>query len=191
MLTVAKLKLQMLGQHLASAEAAEFHGETVSLISQASEQVRTLTFELSPPVLYQVGLGAALEWLSERFEQRYGVPTRCEVGGDWRDIAETTRVFLFQSARELLVNVGKHAKARTANVRLSVEGGGAIVSVEDDGVGFDIRDAETPGPTAHSFGLFSIRERMRHIGGSVEITSAPGKGTTVALVAPVGDGPPE
>ena len=184
-LTIARLKLQMIGQHLVGAEAAELHREALSLISQVSEQVRTFTFELSPPVLYQVGLGAALDWLSERFERHFDVLARCEASGDWRSIPEATSVLLFQSARELLANVGKHAGARQVTVGLMAEIGTITMCVEDDGVGFDVNDVETLGRKTHSFGLFSIRERMRHIGGSVEIVSSPGSGTTVTLRVPV------
>ena len=184
-LALARLKLHMLGDHVTGEEVTQLHRETLGLISQASDQVRTFTFELSPPVLYEVGLGAALEWLAERFEQQYGVPATCESRGNWRDLPETTSVFLFQSARELLANVGKHAHAHNVSVRLEAEGGWVEVSIADDGVGFDPPTAAV-GLEKQSFGLFSIRERMRHIGGSVDIESRPGQGTTLTLTAPVG-----
>ena len=185
-LTLAQLKSQMLGQYVGGEEGTQLHREILGLISQASDQVRTFTFELSPPVLYEVGLGAALEWLTERFEQLYGVPATCDSHGNWRDMPETTSVFLFQSARELLANVGKHARARTVSVRLGVEGGLVEVSVADDGVGFDARTIVPAGLVKRSFGLFSIRERMHHIGGSMDIRSQPGEGAKLILSVPIG-----
>jgi PAS domain S-box-containing protein len=183
-LLVAKLKLQMLGQHVTGSAPTELHREALTLISQASDQIRTFTFELSPPILYKVGLGAALEWLAERFEQQYNVPAHCEVSGEWRGLSEQTKVFLFQSVRELLANAGKHAKAHNVRIRLAVEGGRVSVAVADDGVGFDPRAIESAGTAKRSFGLFSIRERTHHIGGSLSIVSEPGHGATFTLTAP-------
>jgi len=127
-LTLGRLKLQMLGQHVNDEQGTQLHRETVGLISQASNQVRTFTFALSPPVLYNVGLGAALEWLADRFEQQHAVSATCESRGNWRDIPETTRILLFQSARELLANVGKHARASHVSIQLVAEGGQVTVS---------------------------------------------------------------
>jgi signal transduction histidine kinase len=98
---------------------------------------------------------------------------------------EVTRVSLFRSLRELLINVAKHAQTSEAHVRLWAEGRLMLMSVEDEGAGFD-QEGIPPG-----FGLFSIRERLNHLGGSMQIDSVPGVGTRIVVVAPMTAGAPE
>jgi len=92
---------------------------------------------------------------------------------------------LFQAVRELLANVGKHARA--SEVRVSIERNDGVIRVEvsDDGFGFDPVVVKTPHVTRGGFGLFSIRERLRLLGGAMAIDSAPGRGTRVVLTAPL------
>ena len=104
--------------------------------------------------------------------------------GDPQGTAEAVNVLLFQSARELLANIGKHAHAHDVEVALAYGDGGVTLAVRDDGDGFDPDLLRTASRTKESFGLFSIEERMRHIGGTMRIDSAPGKGTTVTLTCP-------
>ena len=97
---------------------------------------------------------------------------------------EYIRVTLFRSLRELLINVAKHARVRAARVRIEPNDGVARVIVEDDGIGFD-QAASADEPGQGGFGLFSIRERLRHLGCRFEIRSAPGQGTAITLEVPV------
>jgi len=87
--------------------------------------------------------------------------------------------------RELLINVVKHAQASTASVSLSVKDGRLRLEVRDDGVGFDAAQSVEPSATGGGFGLFSIRERLAYLGGTVAIRSSPGRGTRVTVVAPL------
>jgi PAS domain S-box-containing protein len=183
-LTLAKFRLQHLGTLLDTDEARRIFEEALELFGEASEQVRSFTFELSPPILYRVGLDAALEWLVERFQRRHGVAATFTSEGDCRHVSETTAVFMFQSVRELLNNAGKHADATCVTVIGEDLDGIIRISVRDDGKGFDPAAVEAESRTRNSFGLFSISERMRHIGGRVEIESAPGQGACVSLSAP-------
>jgi len=102
-----------------------------------------------------------------------------------KPLSEDVRVLLFQAARELLVNIAKHAQARTAKVSITREGDQVRVDVEDDGVGFDSTEIGSSMDTTGRFGLFSIRVRLEPLGGHMEVDSKPGHGTRVTLVAPL------
>lgn len=154
--------------------------ECVGLVAGCVEETRTLTFDLSPPVLYDLGLEAAVGWLAEQFARRYDLRVAVEGPGVGPLVPDVAAV-LFRSVRELLVNVVKHARCDRARVTLTRAEGEAVVAVEDEGVGIDA----TPG--AHSpngFGLFSIREQISRLGGAVDLISSAGTGTRVRLRVP-------
>ncbi|MBM4137621.1 MAG: hypothetical protein FJ241_12445 [Nitrospira sp.] len=92
-----------------------------------------------------------------------------------------TRVFLFQAVRELLLNSAKHSQANTVTVSICKEDNNIRITIEDDGVGFDTSKIDT----FKGFGLFSIRERLKYIGGYIKLESKPGHGTHVTVVAPL------
>ncbi len=161
-------------------------GEVYRLIEQTIRDVRSLTFELSPPILYMLGFEAAVEWLTEQAEkQQYGIKCEFEDDGETKPLDDDIRVLLFQNVRELLVNVCKHSKAHNAKVYISREDDYIRVSVEDNGVGFDASGVETHWDESSGFGLFSIRERLSRFGGRLEIDSEPGRGTRITLTAPL------
>lgn len=154
------------------------------LVSDCIAETRSLTFDLSPPILYELGLGAALEWLAERIQQQYGV--NVEITGRRLVIPLSTewQSTLFSAIRELLVNVGKHANTKSARVSLKKTRTELVAIVEDRGVGMDpIKSME--GKSADGFGLFSIRERIGFMGGRFELSSRRGKGTSVSLRIPL------
>ncbi len=155
------------------------------LVSESIAQTRSLTFDLSPPILYELGFEAALEWLAERIQLQYGVEVEVEIFccEKTMPLSLEWRVTLFTAIRELLVNVGKHAKSPTARVSLKREVGEIVVSVEDTGIGMD--PASWISGKAEGFGLFSIRERLGFMGGRVELSSKKGQGTCVTLFVPV------
>jgi PAS domain S-box-containing protein len=184
-LAMSKLKLDALRTTVQSGPlAADLH-EICELLDQAIQQTRSLTFELSPPVLYELGLVPALESLAEQTERRYGL--RIHFMGDNRPkpISEDVAVLLFRAVQELLVNVVKHAKAQKARVAVGTEGEYVRIRVEDNGIGFDASEIESHEDRARRFGLFSIKERLHHLGGNVEIVSEVGRGTQVSLAAPL------
>ena len=162
--------------------------ETDDVLNKALKFSRTLMAELSPPVLQEHGLPTALQWLGEQM-QSHGLNVVVDVAeaGDFV-LSENTAVLLYQSVRELLRNVVKHANCGEAAVHLRQEHGRLRIDIADKGCGFDL--VVLPADyviTAMSskFGLYSIRERMKALGGSFELTSAPGKGTSVTLVLPI------
>jgi PAS domain S-box-containing protein len=182
-LAISKIKLESLRDSVSSPEIASSLREIGDMISQTIESTRTLTFELSPPVLYELGFEAAVEWLVRQTRQRHILSTEFNSDGQTKPLSHNVRVLLFQAVRELLVNVAKHAHARNVTVSTRRVGDEIHVSVEDDGVGFDTSKVSPHG--MGGFGLFSIRERMGGIGGRVDIESEPDRGTRVTLTAPI------
>jgi signal transduction histidine kinase len=150
------------------------------LLDQAIAYTRTLTAEISPPVLYELGFLPAVKWLADRMKRKYGLPVRVESRGDPEVDEEAARLLLFLAVRELLFNVAKHAHAEEVKVVLAGEPNEIGVRVEDDGDGFDVGAASA----GDGFGLFSVAERIRSLGGTVEIDSAPGRGTRISLFVP-------
>jgi signal transduction histidine kinase len=147
---------------------------------------RTLVTELSPPVLRDHGLPAGLTWLGE-YMQKHDVTVTVTVPDEELQLPENQTVLLFQSVRELLINSSKHAGTREATVAMEHSDGLLRIEVRDEGVGFNLAavgKASAEGVSS-KFGLFSIGERMRALGGSLEIESVPGKGTTATLILPL------
>jgi two-component system CheB/CheR fusion protein len=178
-LALASMRLGELGPGVPPETRAEL-GE---LINSANEAVRSVTMQLSPPILYQLGLVPALEWLADEMERRYGLIVALEHRDVPAGIDDQVRFILFRSARELLINVAKHAEVSDARVRVGSVGGFVVLEIEDSGKGFPATAEFFQ--RRSGFGLFSLRERLRYIGGEVIIRSTQGLGTTVTLRAPV------
>ena len=139
---------------------------------------------MSPPVLYDLGLPAAFRWLGEQMG-RHGLRVEVDGPADGFSLAQDDAVFLFQCARELLWNVVKHGATDRATVAYGCDGDRVSLAVSDNGKGFDAQIARANGDDRSHFGLFSIRERVALRGGTVEISSTPGKGTWVLTVIPM------
>lgn len=154
--------------------------EIDELIAQTNRTARSISFELSPPVLHDLGLEPAVQWLVENIHARYGIAIQLEDDGQPKPADEKTRVILFRSIRELLINAAKHAGARRVQVCLERKGDDLNASVEDDGAGMDPAVISVQGS-----GLISIRERLSHVGGTMHIDSTPGQGTKIRLCAPL------
>ena len=165
--------------------------EILQVVEQAINSTRSLTFQISPPVLYDLGLGAGLEWLGERLGAEHGLPVSVRADSSIDAVADNTRILLFQAVRELLLNAIKHAAARKVVVTAEARGGAVVVVVSDDGCGFDVAQATAAEADAMTFGLFSIRERLEYLGGSMTVDSRPGSGTSVTLVTPLRPFPEE
>jgi signal transduction histidine kinase len=181
-LAASVIKLRTLMQ-TESLDGAEPQIEAAcNLVEKAIEYTRSLTLELSPPILYELGLVAAVEWLAEQFEQRHGIAVSVVDDESSAAIPEEIRGVLFAAIRELLVNVIKHAKASSVSIEIARPDRRLHVVVRDDGAGFDsqLRQWRSAG-----FGLFNIRERISGLGGSIDIQSTPGAGCTVALSVPL------
>lgn len=159
--------------------------ELDEMLDEALTYTRSLVAQLSPPVLREFGLTVAIKWLADQMRRHeMTVAVRCDP--ELAQLREDQAVLLFQSARELLINVSKHAGTAKASVSVWIEDGMLHLCVADEGVGFD--QASTVNFTTPMFGLFSIRERMDALGGRMTVESSPGSGTKITLIVPYVDG---
>ena len=168
-----------------SARAAE-------ILDGAAQGLRSLATELSPSILQAVRLAEVLEWTAEEARARHALDVAVEVTGDPQIADAALRILMYQSLREVLFNVVKHADVPAARLvawaETDAEGTAvAVVRVEDDGAGFDAASSDRPG----GFGLFSVRERIHLVGGRFEVESSPGGGTRVTVAVPSGALAPE
>jgi PAS domain S-box-containing protein len=157
-------------------------------LAEAIKAARVLSFELYPPMLHSSGLPGALTWLADWTRNKYGLDVRVSADPAADSRRKDVRTLLFESVRELLLNVVKHAQVDNVTVNLEVAAGGMLaITVRDEGVGFDAaRLADRAKAAQVGWGLFSIRERLTLLGGQFEIDSAPGEGTRFRLIAPRG-----
>lgn len=162
-------------------------GQAISLLDKSVKVSKSLISELSPPILHEAGLVAAVKWLSRWMKESYGlsvtVRSKIEIETDNGGIC----ILLFQSVRELLFNVVKHSTVKAAWVSISIKNNRIQIRVSDKGRGFD--PAKKKFAAKDGFGLFSIKERISLLGGDMAIDSAPGSGTRVLISVPVPEMP--
>ena len=185
-LAMVKFRLQALQGSVSDRNMLAALNNECIVMDDILDDIHSLTFELSNPLLYEVGFEAAMKsWLKYEIEKNAGL--KCEFASDDKKIEldEDTKVVLFKAVRELLINIVKHAGARTVKVGIAKRNNEVEVTVEDDGVGFDVSKLGLPSGKKGGFGLFNIRERLEYIGGRLEIESSPAKGTRVVMTAPV------
>jgi PAS domain S-box-containing protein len=156
--------------------------EVMDLLDDAMETSRSLTAELSPPILRQGGLLPALEWLARWMHDKHGLRVKLASSGKIGPLPEEITILLFQAARELLFNIVKHAGTKEADVEISRQDRRVCVIVEDKGAGFDTTKLHSEGGRSEGFGLLSIRERVSLLGGEFHIHSVPGQGSRCTLV---------
>jgi len=184
-LVVVQMKIDSLRPPEGAAEPTGELDRISTLLDEMDEDIRSLTFELSPPVLYELGLKAGVEWLAEQLHAQHGLHIEVSDDGLPKPLGGDVRTLLFRAVRELLINVVKHARADDTRVSLSRVGCHIHAQVLDDGAGFKPHPDSLSRGSTGGFGLFSIRERMESIGGAVQIESSPGRGTRALLIAPL------
>ena len=164
-------------------KAMQSMAEAEGWITQAVQITRQLTVELSPPILKSEGLAEALAWLVTQMRDKHDLDVLL-LSEEHPRLPEPMRVLVFQIVRELLFNIVKHAGTDHATLELRGDAEGVIVSVRDEGRGFDFDAAMERSRGAGGFGLPSVRERLALFGGRLEIESAAGAGTRVSLWLP-------
>ena len=184
-LFVLKIKIEILSKLLDAPHLSDSLKEINSIIEDLIRDTRSLTFELSPPILYQLGLGAALDWLFEQMYQQYGMLITFEDDTSLLQLDDDIRVLLFRGVRELLINVAKHAQAKKVMVLARRNDNNIYVCVKDDGIGMQIPSINLNNHEGRGFGLFSIKERLEHLGGQLTIESQPACGSEITLIAPL------
>jgi signal transduction histidine kinase len=161
-LVTARLRLGMLKAELPD-ERSRLVEEVRDQLKKVIETTRVLTFQISNPLLYEVGLGAALE---ER-------------------LSDGLKVILYRVVSELLVNIVKHARAETVRLTIRTPDDRLIIAVEDDGVGFEMSELDSWSERTTGLGLFKARDRIGGLGGELTIESAPGRGTRAEVYIPL------
>ncbi|HBC47564.1 MAG TPA: hypothetical protein DEO84_05545 [candidate division Zixibacteria bacterium] len=158
--------------------------EIMTLMDQTIRYIRDMTFEISPPILYELGLEAALEWLGERYQNKHDLIIKVSKTGHVGILPDDLKITFFKSVQELLTNTVKHSGA--TEIRIDICGKADIVEIMiyDNGCGFNRSTLENGSLQNDKFGLFNIRERLNYLGGKFEIDTAPGKGTKISLIAP-------
>ena len=189
-LVAAKMQIGILGADFEDAERRESASAIERLLGEAVHVSRSLAAELSPPILRDAGILGGLTWLSSWMREKHGLRVELVAEMDSPPLDESVKTLLFESVREMLLNVVKHAGSKSATVRLFPAADARIgIAVSDRGSGFD---AENSSEVFHQkgFGLFSIRERLQFIGGTFDIDSSPGKGCRITLSVPRGESGP-
>ena len=186
-LAFARVQLASACKAVAEAEAAKKLDDVSQILRESLGQIREMLLDLSSPSMNEIGLGVAIsEWLEQQIGRRHGLKTSFADECGKVPLDDDVRAVLFRNTRELLTNVVKHAQAHTVAVRMESTGEALRITIEDDGAGLDPDNAA--GTSGGGFGLFSIRERMLDLGGSLEIVSARGKGCEATLVMPLDKG---
>ena len=185
-LAVARMELSLVSKATSDAKIVASLDQISNNLLQAIQETRDLVFDLSSPVLIELGLQAAIsKWLEEQINKKYSLKTEFIHDEPALSLSEDMEGILFRSLRELLANVVKHAHAESVIVRLESDDHILRLSVKDDGVGCAL--GEIPGELerGRGFGLFNVQERMMDLGGSLEIICESGEGFEVTLTAPI------
>lgn len=160
--------------------------ETDKNLRASLAAARSLTAELSPPVLRDVGLAAAIEWLARPMREQHGLEMELSLDPHAEPDSEDIRLFLFDCVRRLLHNVVQHARVHRVRVGMAREANKwTRLTVDDEGSGFDPGVLQRTEGQPGKFGLFGIQQRLAYIGGWMEVRSQPGQGTHIALCTPL------
>ena len=182
-LTNVSLKIGLLGKTDGRSDNSVVLKDINQAIEASVKEVQSMIFEISPPVLYDLGLMAAIDWLIEQTSKEHGCKIVLRGDEAVEPISNSLRVLIFRAVRELLFNVVKHASASHVEISITRKGRCLLVSVQDDGVGIAASVARAPSG-AEGFGLFSIKERLSHFDGDLLVESEPHQGTRVAMEIP-------
>jgi len=181
-LNAATIKLDALRS---SEKATPLHpalNEVAQLLEGVVREMRSLTAQLNPPVLEQLGFLPAVEWLSEEMRKTYHLEVMLDDDAKLKHLDSLTASILFRAVRELLINVSRHAKVKSAHIALRSANDQLIVSVTDQGSG--IAASQSSG-SAGGLGLATIKERITYIGGSFQLKSERNRGTTAVIQVPL------
>ena len=171
--------------HKLTLEAAKRVSENAALVAEASRQIRTISHLLHPPLLDEAGLASALHWYVEGFSERSKIDARLEIPQVFVGLTKEMELSIFRVVQECLTNIHRHAGSSTAGIRIIQDEACLRVDIEDAGKGIPPEKETALGSSAHAgVGLRGMRERLRRLGGTLQIQSN-GTGTRVLAILPV------
>src|SRR6185436_10800965 len=171
-----------------SKDVAETLDESISLCTQVIQELRTLSYVLHPPFLDEAGLVPALQWFVRGFIQRSGVQVELLVMDEIGRLPTDVETALFRVVQECLTNIHRHSGSRSAVIWVTKQDEAVVVRVTDDGHGFALPRPDTREvPLLPGVGIPGMRQRLRQLGGELEIESSP-EGTTVNAKIPISEG---
>lgn len=174
----SKLRLSSLKKAMTGAGDKAAADEIIDLLDQTIQFSRSMTYELGSPVLYTVGLDAGIRWLAEQIQKNQDISIKVDIKMDLAVIEDEMKALLYKTVRELLFNVVKHAHATHIDIIVSQKADALRVEIADNGAGFG-QEAST------GYGLLSVRERIKYLGGTVKIESGPDAGTRITISVPL------
>jgi PAS domain S-box-containing protein len=180
-----KLQLEQLKQSFPASHTIKDIESIIERTNQMMSDMRSMSYELSPPILYELGFEAALEWIAEGMRTLNAINITFNDDGQIKTLDETTKVLIFQAVRELLNNITRHAKAQNVEIFVARDNAMVVIQVNDDGIGFESSKVDQSREKTQGFGLYSIRERLKYIGGNLDVESALNRGTRITLKAPL------
>jgi len=187
LLVAARMQLAALCRTREDAQREPIAREIADVLKRSFELTRSLSVELAPPVLYEHGLAAALEWLGAETRKNYNVEVIVEADSLANPKTADVRIFLFRAVRELLLNSLKHAGGSAVHITMQHRRPDKVrIIVADDGPGFDPKSLDNKRTDSQTVGLLNIRERVSSFGGEFHINSGPKRGTRITLSLPCG-----
>jgi signal transduction histidine kinase len=182
-LTAIKINLQ-LGEKFKDQAPPDLYAENLRIVEEALQQVRSLAMALRPSMLDDLGLAPALKWMAEQSATRGGFEVKFHQERTLGRLAPDIETACFRIVQEALTNITRHAHARQVDISLRRDSSDVLLQVSDDGVGFDTGAMHERATNGASLGVLGMQERATLLGGQLDISSQPGKGSTVLLRCP-------
>ncbi len=179
LLTAIKIDAQRIKQDPGSPEINSIIDDCTRLVENTISVVRNLSIELRPAILDDLGLAASLRWYVDKFQQRTGIQVKTEINRISDVLPPDCSITLFRICQEALTNIAKHAEAGYVKVSLYQNKSSVVLTVEDDGIGFDVIKAMKKAVKGKSLGLITMQERAELLGGKFTIKSIKGSGTII------------
>ena len=188
-LAVLKLRTSFIEKSLRPDQAGlrEESRQVMEHIDQIIDNVARISRDLSPSILEDLGLAPALRRLIENFAKAHKIEVASDLAGLDAPLSKNAQFMLYRILQEALTNIGKHSRAKNASIVIRQENGRLLVSVDDDGRGFDAGAKDSKRAAEKGMGLATMKERARMLGGTLDISGRAGLGTRITLVIPAGE----
>jgi PAS domain S-box-containing protein len=184
-LFAAQLKLNELQKSMDDPKVTSRLKEVNDQIVKSIKDIRGITYDLSPPVLYDLGLKEAVESLAKSISAQYHLSVKARFIGSLENMDDEIKIITYRVIREIVQNAIKHARAGFIDIIVESKNDTLSVDVSDNGVGFDADTLAEGQYSSDGFGIFDIREKINHLGGHLRIHSTPGSGTRIGLSVPL------